>query len=167
MSKNQRYLYGDVKDVKVPIHGNVVVEKGDLMFIMKTDSTIVDVTTADNYGYPASSLQDVTTVYYADQFAGVANNGSVAGVTEEIQVATGGVWRFPLATAKDVVVGAIVSGTTSAAKVADDQQVNTKTTATKIIGTTIGKCIRTEASAANVDVELITRFSGVSYIDIT
>lgn len=166
MSKNQRHLYGDLKDVDVPILATTVVEKGDLMFIMKTDSTITDVTTANGTGYPASSLQAVTATYYADQFAGVAMKGSVSGVTENVPVATAGVFRFPLPASADVAVGEIVSGATSAAKVAYDQMAITKTTATKIVGTTIGKCIKTETDAENVDVQIITRFSGVTYAEI-
>jgi len=137
------------------------------MFIMKTDNTITSVTTADNYGYPATSLQDVSTVYYADQFAGVALKGSISGTTEDIPVGTAGVYRYALQDQGGVTVGQLVSGATSAAKAALNQQVFTKTSATKIMGTTIGKVIMTASGATTVDVDIITRFSGVSYADIS
>lgn len=166
MSANSRYLYGDRREISAPVHGNTVIEKGDLIVIMKTASTIKGVTTADNYAYPVSKLQDVSTVYYVDQLAGIAMKGSKSGVTENIPIATSGMFRMPLVSQTGVTVGLVVGGATSAAKVAYNQYANVKTTSTKIQGVTLGKCIKTEASATNVDFFLLTRFSGVTYSSI-
>ncbi len=166
MSANQRYLYGDTKKIAAPVHGNVVVEKGDLMFISKTNEAMTGVATADHYAYPATSLADVTAGCYAEQFAGVADKGSISGTTEDIPICTAGTFRFPLENQSGVTVGGIVSGATSSSTAAYDQLVIVKTASTKIVGTTIGKVIKTEAGATNVDFELITRFSGTTTGDI-
>ena len=171
MAKVQRHLRGDTNEVEIDVHGNVVIEKGDLISIMNQDelykSSLTAITTADYYGYPVSFLAGVTVGYYDNSFLGVAMKGSLSGVTEKIPVATGGVFRFPLAAQTGVTIGQLVSGSTSAAKTAYDQVVVSKTYAelTTSYKCLIGMCVKTEAAATNVDFQLITRYSGVTLAD--
>lgn len=173
--QNNRHLRGATNEIHVDVHGNSVINKGDLMVEFKDNSTMrtpggTAITTADGYGFPVSQLLDSTSIYYAEQFIGVAMTGSVAGVTEKIPVATSGIFRFPLDTGtasynSTLRIGYIVSGATSAAKTCDDQQVNCKALVVKS-EPRIGRCVRAQSSASNVDFELLTRYSGVSYADL-
>jgi hypothetical protein len=165
MAAVNRHLRGDTNEIEMRVHGNTVVEKGDLMVIFKTDSTISNKSSADYYGYPVSSLADVTGVYYEDQFAGIAMKGSESGTTETIPVATSGIFRYPLLNSGVTVqVGYIVSGASSAAKAAYDQKVTCKSTQSYM---RIGYCVKRETSASNVDFALLTKFSGSTVSDIS
>jgi len=169
MSENNRHLRGDTNEVEVDVHGNVVVEKGDLLVIMSMASPFKTAssaqTTADWYAYPVSFLGDVSSEYYDAQFGGVAMKGSVSGTTEKIPLATTGIFRFPLLAAGGVTLGQLIAGATSAAAAASDQIVVSKTFAelTTAYYCLLGYCVKTEAASANVDFNLVTKFSGVSY----
>ena len=166
MAKKNRHLRGDINDITLPVHGNIVVEKGDFILEFKDDNSIVAATSADGYGYPASSCRLNTAPFFVELFAGVAMSGSISGVTNDILVATSGQFRYPLESSTNTTLkaGMIVSGVTgSSATSITAQQV-----VCKIIGTEnpIGRCVLTESSATNCDFELLTRYSGVSYFDI-
>ena len=171
MAKVQRHLRGNTNEVEINVHGNVVIEKGDLVSVMnqnalwKTAQSAI--TTADYYGYPVSFLGGVTDGYYDNSFLGVAMKGSISGTTEKIPVATAGVFRFPLKAQTGVTIGQLVAGATLAATTAYDQQVESKTKAelTASYYCVLGLCVKTEAAASNVDFQLVTRYSGVTLAD--
>ncbi len=169
MAANNRHLRGDTKEIEVPVHGHTTLEKGDMVIIMNSDNSLsssyAPETTADYYCYPASYLAGVTTYYFANQFAGIAMQGSASGSTDTVRVATAGVFRMPLKATTGVTVGQLVAGATSGAKAMYAQKVVSKK-ASEIEDeylTAIGVCVKTEAGAENVDFELITRFSGTTY----
>lgn len=172
MAKVQRHLRGETNEVECVVHGHNVVEKGDIVwtykistFGCKTGSPGGNAQTADWYTQSVSDLAGSTPVYYDAQLAGIAMKGSIAGVTESIPVATSGVFRYPLGATTGVTIGQLVCGTTSAAATNYDQTVVSKASSelTDEYFCVLGYCVKTEAGATNVDFNLITRFSGVSY----
>jgi len=171
MAQVNRHLRGDTKEVEVDVHGNTVIEKGDIVWIYKINgsspkaTTPSGRTTADWYAYPASYLSGVTKLYFDTQFAGITMKGSASGTTEKIPVATSGIFRMPLKAQTGVTIAQLVCGATSAATTLYDQMVVSKASSeiTDEYGLIIGVCVKTQASAANVDFNLITQFSGVSY----
>jgi hypothetical protein len=171
MSAEHRYLRGDTKEINAPVHGSTVVEKGDLMVICKKDSTVTHsatlLATADHYAYPANLVTAAGSSHtaFAQQFAGVAMKGSKTGVTENVPIATAGVFRYPAKTAVAVYPGYVVCGTTVSADRLYSQQVNYKTDAgsSKLA---VGICKEYDATGTNIDFNLITRFSGVSWYDL-
>lgn len=171
MSAVNRHLRGDTREVEIPVHGHTVVEKGDFMWIntngyIKSGNGVH--TTADWYGFPVSLLGDCTTAYFVT-FGGIAMKGSESGTTENIPMATAGIFRYPLKATTGVTLGQVVAGATSATLTLYDQKVVSKTASefTDEYETGIGMCVKTEAGATKVDFELITRFSGVSYAQLT
>ena len=170
MADVNRHLRGKTNEIEIDVHGKVVVEKGDFMVMFNTSSTLLSSyteTTADYYGYPVSYLRDVTDSYYANQFIGIAMLSSEAGVTEKIPIATTGIFRYPLTTVTGVTATHLVCGSTSAAKVAYDQQVVSRTRAqvSDICRNIFGTCVKTESGASTVDFMLHTRWSGVTIVD--
>ena len=165
MATKNRHLRGATNDITLPVHGNIVVEKGDFIVENKTASTMTSYSTADSYGFPVSSLINTSAYYYALQFAGVAMTGSISGVTNNIFVATSGQFRYPLAASSSVSTGMIVNGATSAYTSAYDQKVTCWSTSG--VSSVIGRCIKTATSPqTDCDFQLITRYSGVSYQDL-
>jgi len=169
MAAVNRHLRGETREVEVPVHGHTVIEKGDLLAIMRVNSTlkvtVTPETTADWYAYPLTTLSDATTNYFACQFGGIAMEGSKSGTTQTIPMATAGIFRYPLVATTGVTVGQLVCPATSAAKTFYTQQVVSKAASelTDEYQTQIGYVVKTEAGATNVDFNLVTQFSGVSY----
>lgn len=172
MSAENRHLRGETNEIEIDIHGHTVVEKGDFMVTMRADSMFLNTktpeTTADYYGYNVDKLAAVTPYYFDANFVGIAMKGSISGTTEKIPVATTGIFRMPLKAQTGVTVGQLVCAATSAAKVMSDQIVVSKKTSelTDEYFAIVGTVVKTEAGASNVDFNLITRFSGVSYSTI-
>ena len=171
MANVQRHLRGETNEIQIDVHGKVVVEKGDLMCMFNTSSTLLSSyteTTADYYGYPVSTLRDVSDVYYGNQFMGIAMKASISGTTEKIPVATTGIFRYPLATVTGVTATHLVCGATSSAKVAYDQYVVSRTRAqvSDLYRCIVGTCVKTQSGASNCDFLLHTRWqSGATLAD--
>jgi len=155
------HLRGDTNEVLVPIHGKTTIEKGEPIFLAGSGSNIVGAP-GDYYGYPATQLADVTKTYFDHNLVGIAMKGSESGTTEDIRVATTGIFRGRLysSSGQDVKVGYSVAGTTHAS-------------GASISGTSLncgpshdygrmGICVKSESGASYVDFMLMTRFSGVS-----
>jgi len=118
MSGNNRYLKGDINSIKLPVHGATVVEPGDLLILGATTETQQHRKAegvADYYAYPFSGVTRETGEgvirLCKNWFIGVAMSGSASGTTNEVTVATSGMFRYPLRniTAKE---GALTCGTT-------------------------------------------------------
>jgi len=169
MSAEHRYLRGDTREIHAPVHGSTVIEKGDFVVICEHNTSVTHsatlLATADYYAYPASLCAGTTHIRFAEQFAGVAMKGSASGVTEDIPIATAGIFRYPAKTAVAVYPGYVVCGTTSGAEVLYDQMVNYKTDAGSS-RLAIGICMEYDTTGTNIDFNLITRFSGVSWYDL-
>ncbi|MEK6236236.1 MAG: hypothetical protein N2C14_16140 [Planctomycetales bacterium] len=87
MADTFRYRHGPTNPVMVPVNSAVVIEIGDLVYLDTDD------------GKPASSQADQGTEagnqeLFHDNFLGVAMQRSRSGDTDEVRVATGGVFEF-------------------------------------------------------------------------
>ena len=163
------YLRGETNEIYVAIHGKTVIKKGELMFLAQDASSIV-ASIADGYGYPAAQVAGVTPTYFSDNLAGVSMKGSVSGTTEDIPVATSGIFRGQIllgtsATSRHIYPGALVSsGTVGTSGVTPSGTTFNvcflaQTETTKCM---VGRAIRKQASATHVDFMLMTKLSGAS-----
>ena len=176
MAQKNRHLRGDTRDFMAPVRGNVTIEQGDLVVINWTAGTVTRSAsgragTADNYAYPIDQLAQATSGYFGTQFAGVAMLGSKSGTTDSIPIATDGVFRYPASpAAAGVSPGVIVSATTTGAEIMDKDAVQYKDTPSDIGGGTstiaVGRCIKRDTTGTNIDFQLVSRLSGVSYADM-
>jgi len=98
--------------VPVDIHGNVVVDRGDLLFL-DSDNKLRNrgVSVADHYAYPFGKISGTTLTLASNitlaktHFIGVATSPSDSGVTEQIGVYAGGLFRYPMKNARKVHFG--------------------------------------------------------------
>ena len=159
MSGQNRHLKGDTNEMIMPVRGKTVIDAGDFVWQQPNDSW---------YLLPVSSWKDSSTTGacgtdVAQYFAGVALESSPSGVTENITVATAGVFRYPLAHKSAVTVGFIVSAVTNkAAGGSSNQYVENSEILTT--GTTIryGIIVKTQSATSFVDFMLMTKFSGAT-----
>lgn len=171
MASHNRHLRGDQNIVMGKVHGNVVIEAGDLVAHNGTagaiDNGAGQYYSADNYVFPldefnngASKTDRIKAAY--DGFMGVAMEASEDGVTEEIAIATAGVVRYPLYRTKGVTVGQKVSMTSCiAANGASPQAVWQGSSAPGTTGY-LGVIVKTEAGASFVDFALRTIYNGLA-----
>ena len=165
------YLRGETNEIYVAIHGKTVIKKGELVFLAQDASSIV-ASIADGYGYPASVVAGTTPTYFEDNLAGVAMKGSVSGTTEDIPVATSGIFRGQIelgtsATSRLVYPGAIVSAATIGASgvTPSGTTFSVGTLAdTEFDGCRVGRAVRKQAEATHVDFMLMTKLSGSSIV---
>lgn len=163
------YLRGETNEIMVPIHGKTVIRQGELIFLAQ-DATVIVGATADGYGYPAAQVAGTTASYFYNNLAGVAMKGSVSGTTEDIPVATSGIFRGQIklgtsATSKHVFPGALVSaatvGTSGVTPSGTTLTVDTLAD-TEMDQCQVGRAVKKQASATSVDFMLLTKLSGSS-----
>jgi len=163
------YLRGETNEVYVPIHGKTVIRKGELIFIAQDASSIV-ASIADGYGYTAAVVAGTTPTYFEDNLVGVSMKGSISGVTEDIPVATSGIFRGQIrlgtsATSNHVYPGALVAASTIGASGVTPSgttfRVNSLAAA-EYDGCRVGRAVKKQASATHVDFMLMTKLSGSS-----
>lgn len=159
MSGQNRHLKGDTNEMIMPVRGKTVIEAGDFVYQHSGDSY---------YLLPVSKWKDISTTGacgtdVALNFAGVALEGSPSGVTENVTVATAGIFRYPLAHKSAVTIGAIVTAVTNqAGSGSSNQYVENSEILTT--GTTIryGIIVKTQSATSFVDFMLMTKFSGAT-----
>lgn len=163
------YLRGETNEIDVRIQGKTVVVKGELIFLNQDDSVIV-ATSADGYGYPHDLVAGTTTAYFENNLAGISMKGSVSGTTEDIPVATSGIFRGQIklgtsATSKHVWPGALVAactiGTSGVTPSGTTFTVDTLGD-TEFDACRVGRAVKHETSATSVDFMLMTKLSGAS-----
>lgn len=98
--------------VEVPVHGNIEMDRGDLLFLDRVDGLrSKGLSTADWYGYPLSEVSGVTGTLDSNitlagaHFLGIACDHSDSGVTQSLGVYTGGLFRYPLKNSRNSRVG--------------------------------------------------------------
>jgi len=163
-----RHIRGATNEVNLKKKNTIAVSTGDLIFIDAVAGAASGGAAATHLAFPAAfagvGYWSGATGFEAN-FAGVAMSGSPSGVTEEIAVATTGIFRFPVSTAagKACSPGYIVSGATYGAcgNSVFSQKCNVGPPASLTQGR-IGYCVRAEGAATTVDVRILTRFSGVT-----
>jgi len=167
MSGKNRYLKGDINPIIAPVHGSHVVSAGDFMSINKTAGGFGVGWTADNYAFPFAEIQCAsnsiaTAGFLYTYFLGIAMEDSPSGVTENITIATSGVFRQPLHSAyvgSAVTIGALVSAVTGVGTGGVSSQYVTHGTAGAIASTAyLGYIIKTESGASFVDFQLRTAY---------
>lgn len=169
MSNGSIHLRGQTNEIEVPIHGKTVIEKGEDVFIAQ-DAVCIVGSAADHYGYPASNLAAVTDSYHTQNYAGIAMKGSISGVTENIPVATSGIFRRKIKLGTSATSQTCKIGQTVAACTIGASGVSISGT-TVSVGTggdhdagRIGRVVKAEYQAKTVDFMLFTRLSGASIV---
>jgi len=157
-----RHIRGDTNEVYLRKKATIAVNTGDLIFIEAVVGAAQSAA-ATYLAFPAAIAKGNTHHYFEQNFVGVAMSGSPSGVTEDIPVATTGIFRFPVtsATGQTCSPGYIVSGASYGAGGASvfSQKV--------VVGPglsegRIGFCVKAEGGATTVDVAILTRFTGTT-----
>lgn len=119
MSGHNRHLRGDINSIKIPCHGNTVIEPGELCVIAGVTQVAPQPASgnkADRYVYPFSAVtgatEDAVAAMTKNWFVGVAMNGSASGVTNEVTVAQTGVFQYQMIKAGGTTVGYKVTAVT-------------------------------------------------------
>jgi len=178
MAGVNRHIREDTEDILAPVKGNVEIEVGDFLLLNDTNGSVGFTSAlllADNTVYPFSYAKGTTTASYLDevistQFIGIAMGASILGVTQNITVATAGVFRYPLAGETSAVTeGSKVSAVSAAYNV---PLVGTGVSKQAVInqagrtgtdrGSTayLGYCTKTESGASFVDFRISTAYNG-------
>ncbi len=92
MANTMRWRYGETNPVVLPVASATVIEIGDLVYY---DSGTAKPADALTYGASLAATQEA----FHDKFAGVAMQQSRDGDTQDIRVATTGVFEFDAASA--------------------------------------------------------------------
>jgi hypothetical protein len=91
MSNTMRWRYGETNPVVLPVASATVIEIGDLVYLDTTAKPAGGL----SYGASLAATQET----FHDAFAGVAMQQSRAGDTQDIRVATSGVFELAAASA--------------------------------------------------------------------
>jgi len=92
MANTMRWRYGDTNPVVLAVASATVIEIGDLVYL---DSGTAKPASILTYGGSLAATQEA----FHDKFAGIAMQQSRAGDTQDIRVATTGVFEFACASA--------------------------------------------------------------------
>ena len=170
MAGRNRYLKGKTNTILAPVHGYHLVEEGDFMVLSAVDYLTTLGVAADNYAAPFSALKADTSqatvvlnrLTYT-YFLGVAMEGSPLGVTENITIATTGVFRYPLYDTNapsGVTVGSLVAAVSANCvyKGVSPQTVVHGTDAVRGSTSYLGYIVKTESGASFVDFEIRTAY---------
>lgn len=162
-----RHLRGETNEVLCAVEGNVVIYQGDLV-ILGSSTGAAQQGSATYKAYPATWAKGCTHAYWATHFVGVAMNSSASGTTEDIAVATTGIFRYPVTASNGIttLAGYIVSGATYGASGTSvfAQQVTPEAAASvDADDARIGMIIRGQTTSTTCDFMLTgSRFSGSS-----
>jgi hypothetical protein len=163
-----RHLRGDTNEIMGSVNGSVVINQGDLV-ILDAVAGSAQQSTATYKAYPASWVKGCTHAYFSTTFVGVAMNSSKSGVTEDIAIATTGIFRFPVSPAagQTTLAGYIVSGATygagSAVSVFSQKVTAEVAASVDANDARIGMVIRGQTTSTTCDFMLTgSRFSGAT-----
>lgn len=160
-----RHIRGETNEIMLRKKGTIPVNTGDLIFVDAVNGASAGAGAASYLAFPAAYCSRNTHAYFEICFAGVAMSGSPSGVTEEIPVATTGIFRFPVsgASGKTCSPGYIVSGASYGATGVSvfSQKVNVGPP-DSLDEARIGYCVRAAGAATTVDFKIMSRFTGVS-----
>jgi hypothetical protein len=92
MSSTMRWRYGETNPIVLPVASATVIEIGDLVYV---DTGMVKAAGALTFGASLAATQET----FHDTFAGVAMQQSRNGDSQDIRVATTGVFEFACASA--------------------------------------------------------------------
>lgn len=115
MANTMRWRYGETNPVVLPVASATAIEIGDLVYLDTTVKPAGGLT----YGASLAATQEA----FHDVFAGVAMQQSRAGDTQDIRVATSGVFEFGCASATFDVGTRIGADDNTGATALENQQV--------------------------------------------
>lgn len=158
-----RHIRGETNEIMLRKKGSIQINTGDLIFIDAVTNATCTAAAASFLAFPASHAASNAPLKFELCFAGVAMSGSPSGVTEDIPVATTGIFRFPVSTSlgKACSPGFIVSGASYGASGTSVFSQKCNLGPTMSLGR-IGYCVRAEGAATEVDVSILTKFSGAT-----
>ena len=126
--------------VEAMVHGNITINKGDLIFLDQVDGLRGRGTSiADNYVYPFEKVSGTTLSLSSNRslahqnFLGVAAHWSRSGVTEPLAVNIKGLFKYPLKNARKARVGYYVTPSGSGVTL-HNQYISTSSSSTNAIG---------------------------------
>jgi len=154
MSDNMRWRYGDTNPVVAAVDSATVIEIGDNVY-QNTD----DAKPASDYTY-ADGL-NATQDAIADEYLGVAMQRSRAADTDDIRVATSGVFEFTCASSTFELGDVVGLDDNSDGDELEDQKVITVTDAARAIGT-VAKRVATAATTVLVAIKSNVMGGGVT-----
>ena len=178
MAAQNRHLRGDKEEVLASVKGSTVIEAGDFLFRNSIDGLVGTgvaggAIAADNTVYPfdyaMNSASETCTIVAGihTNFLGVAMESSPSGSTENISVATAGVFRYPMYRNSAVTIGSKISAVStftaaSSAGVSPQSVYHIATTP----GTTayLGYITKTESGASYVEFRIRTAFGSGALI---
>lgn len=162
MGNNNYYRWGDQELILVPVDDTTLVEIGDFICLIVSADNSADNSLTVDYGCPPSYLVDdgdaaANREATADQFLGIAMSASLDGDTNDLLVATAGVFELIQKSAAAISIGdpveiyasadncedqTIVTGSTSQIAVCIEHKTSTSLTAvmckllpSKLLGT--------------------------------
>ena len=146
MSNKNYYRWGDQELIMVPVDDTTLVEIGDFICRVIQTDVDADATLTINYGCPATYMVTGASAAVdrekgADQFLGISMSASLDGDTDELIVATAGVWELVQFLAATIHVGDPVGIYSDGTNCADQTVVED---ATSIIGI----CVENKTSTA-------------------
>ncbi len=124
-----RWRYGDCNPIQARVDSDTVIEIGDLLYLDTDDAKPA----AD---FPWAGSLAATQAAFQSQFLGVATQRSGVGQTEDIRVATSGVFDFPV-TRASLNEGAKLAVAKAAGDSLLSQQVVEATSSAGTIGTAV------------------------------
>jgi hypothetical protein len=144
MSNLLRWRYGDTNPILVPVDSSSVIEIGDLVYLDTDDAK------------PASLHADqgseaLNQEAFHDKFLGVAMQQSRSGDTDQIRVATAGVFEFACPSGTFEIGGLVGVDEASSGTALEDQQVDSVASENLAIGR-CAKRVPTAATSVLVDI---------------
>lgn len=152
-------------------HGNVEIEKGDLLFFdgrngLRNRGT----STWDGYVYPFSKISGSTLTLASNRnlayrnFFGIAAGSKESGVTEDVGVYLQGIFRYPLRNARTVKVGDYIVPTGSGVTLYNQAVAVVKSGCSDIIGLNV----KYGEFKSEVDVMMSSKIMGLNrFSDLT
>jgi len=166
-----KHLRGDTQEIKGKVHGNDVINKGEFIFLGRGNAIVGG--TGDSYVYPVyPKLNGTSPAYFEQNFLGVSMKGSISGTTEDIPIATAGIFRAQVKLGTSATSMFSKVGLTVAASTIFTGGVSISNTTVSIghggdhDSCRVGRAVKHEPSATHVDFMLMTLLSGSSMITL-
>lgn len=134
MSNKNYYRWGDQELILVPVDDTTVVEIGDFICLIVSADNSDDSSLTEDYGCPPTYLVSAGSAAAdresaADQFLGIAMSASLNGQTDDILVATAGIFELEQQSAATISIGDGVEMYSDGSIVSDQEIVGGDTSA--------------------------------------
>lgn len=153
MSDNMRWRYGESNPVVAAVNSATVLEIGDMVWQDTDDAKPASDST---YSGGLGNSQDV----FAGSFLGVAMQRSRSGDTDNVRVATSGIFEFACASSTFELGDMVGPDDNAGGTALENQTVIKVTDAARAIGR-VAKRVATAATSVLVDVRSVVMYGGV------